>query len=88
MLRQLDQKHDDWLVCMISSQLHQIHSELDWIVSPSNPEFDATGLKVASVFRLSRLAVLDGDLLLGQLGSITDQRLKTLQQDLSHWLVS
>lgn len=87
LLRQLDQQQDDWLVCMISSQLHQMHPSLDWVLVPTDPEFIDTGLKVPSVFRLSRLAVLDGSLLLGQLGSISDLRLKDLKLKLSHWLL-
>ena len=66
LLRQLDGYKDDWLVCMISSQVHQAHPELDWILEPASKEFSSAGLKVASVFRLSRLAVLDGSLLLGR----------------------
>jgi len=30
LLRQLDQGRDDWLVCMISSQLRQRQPDLDW----------------------------------------------------------
>lgn len=52
LLRQLDQQQDDWLVCMISSQLHQVHPSLDWVLAPTDPEFIDTGLKVPSVFRL------------------------------------
>ena len=87
LVRNLDQQKDDWLVCMISSQLHQADPNLDWIVTPDTSEFKATGLKVASVIRLSRLAVLDGSLLLGKLGSITDQRLVKLKQQFSDWLL-
>lgn len=88
LLRQLDLQQDDWLVCMISSQLHQVHPSLDWILAPADPEFIDTGLKVPSVFRLSRLAVLDGSLLLGQLGSVSNLRLQGLKVQLSHWLIS
>lgn len=87
LLRSLDQGRDDWLVCMISSQLHQAHPELDWVITADAPEFNATGLKVPSVIRLSRLAVLDGGLLLGQLGSVPEHRLQRLKQQLSCWLL-
>ena len=39
------------------------------------------------MFRLSRIAVLDGQLLLGQLGEISQVRLNQLKARLSHWLV-
>lgn len=88
LLRQLEQGYDDWLVCMVSSQLHQINPAIDWMVDTQHQEFSAMGLKVPSVFRLSRIAVIDGALLLGQLGSINDARLSFLRQRLSDWLVS
>ena len=87
LLKKLDSTHDDWLVCMISSQLHQYVPELDWQLTPDDVEFGDTGLKVASVFRLSRVAVLDGQLLLGQLGQISEVRLRQLKARFSHWLV-
>ena len=31
LLRKLDQGRDDWLVCMVSSQLHQLQPDLDWV---------------------------------------------------------
>src|SRR5699024_8516375 len=88
LLRQLRRDWDDWLVCMISSQLHQCHAGLDWIVHETDQEFIETGLKTDSVSRLSRLAVIDGGLLIGRLGHLTDQRLNELRQRLGHWLVS
>jgi len=85
--KKLDSTHGDWLVCMISSQLHQYVPELDWQLTPDDLEFGDTGLKVASVFRLFRVAVLDGQLLLGQLGQVTDVRLRHLTERFSHWLL-
>ncbi len=86
LLRKLDNSHDDWLVCMISSQLHQLNTGLDWALSNQDPEFSASGLKVASVFRLSRIAVLDGSLLIGRLGEIHEKRLQDLRHRLSEWI--
>lgn len=86
LLRRLDHAHDDWLVCMVSSRLHHAQPGLDWALSPDDDEFAATGLKVASVVRLSRLAVLDGSLLLGRLGSVSESRLCELRHRLSHWI--
>jgi mRNA interferase MazF len=86
LLRQLDQGRDDWLVCMVSSQLRQLQPELDWVLTPEEEEFADSGLKMASVIRLSRIAVLDGLLLIGQLGAIPDHRLRDLQQRLANWI--
>ncbi|WP_416274640.1 type II toxin-antitoxin system PemK/MazF family toxin [Lamprobacter sp.] len=86
LLRRLDHAHDDWLVCMVSSRLHHAQPDLDWVLSPNDDGFAATGLKMASVFRLSRLAVLDGSLLLGRLGSVSETRLCELRHRLSQWI--
>lgn len=88
LLKRLDQHKDDWLVCMISSQLHQLQPELDWILTPEDSEFSASGLRVASLFRLSRIAILDGALLIGKLGEIPEHRLNELQQRLANWIIS
>lgn len=86
MLRQASAQFDDWLVCMVSSQLRQADQQIDEILSPSDPDFAATGLKVASVLRLSRLAVLESSLLVGSLGSIADMRLHRIRQNLAAWI--
>ena len=88
MLRKASVQFDDWLVCMVSSQLQQIDASLDEVVSPSDADFAATGLKVASVLRLSRLAVLDGALFMGSLGAISNERLQRIRQRLAAWIIA
>lgn len=87
MLRQAS-RFDDWLVCMVSSQVHQAEAGLDEVVSPTDNDFASSGLKVPSVLRLSRLAVLDGSLLLGSIGAISDERLGKVRQRLAQWVAS
>ncbi|WP_420797056.1 type II toxin-antitoxin system PemK/MazF family toxin [Ectothiorhodospira mobilis] len=86
LLRSLENAKDDWLVCMITSQLHQTEPDLDWVLTSGDREFACSGLKVSSVFRLSRLAVLNGALLLGHIGSVGDDRLYDLRERLSRWI--
>lgn len=86
LLRRLEHTHDDWLVCMVSSRLHHAQSGLDWVLTRDEEEFSATGLKVASVFRISRIAVLDGALLAGQLGAVSEERLDDFRHRLSRWI--
>ncbi len=86
LLRRLDHVQDDWLVCMVSSRLHQAEPALDWVLKPEDDEFADSGLKVASVFRLSRVAVLDGSLLLGRLGTVSEARLIDLRHRLGRWI--
>ncbi|HEX5363946.1 MAG TPA: type II toxin-antitoxin system PemK/MazF family toxin [Gallionella sp.] len=87
MLRQAS-RYDDWLVCMVSSQVHQAEAGLDEIINLSDADFGNSGLKSQSVLRLSRLAVLDGALLLGSIGSIDSARLSSVRQRLAKWVAA
>jgi len=87
MLRQAS-RFDDWLVCMVSSQVQQAETGLDEILVQSDTDFASSGLKAPSVLRLSRLAVLEGSLLLGSIGAISDERLKNVRQRLAKWVAS
>ena len=55
-IRKVPGPHDDWLICMISSQLTQHIPGLDEIINPDDPDFNDSGLKESSLFRASRLA--------------------------------
>ena len=44
----------DWLVCGISTQLHQRVADFDWLLERSDPDFLASGLKAASIIRLGK----------------------------------
>jgi mRNA interferase MazF len=87
MLRQAS-KYDDWLVCMVSSQVQQADANLDEILIPTDSDFASSGLKTPSVLRLSRLAVLNGALLIGSIGSISEERLMNVRQRLAKWVAS
>jgi len=87
LLRQASCRFDDWLVCMISTQLGQAEAGLDEHLLLEDPEFAASGLKAPSLFRLSRLAVLDGALLQGSIGALSAYRLNMLRQRLGRWLM-
>jgi mRNA interferase MazF len=86
MLCKASNRFDDWLVCMVSSQLHQAEPGFDEVVAVSDNDFAATGLKVSSVLRLSRLAVVDGRMITGSLGTIGPTRLATIRRKLSDWI--
>ncbi|NBS18090.1 MAG: type II toxin-antitoxin system PemK/MazF family toxin [Gammaproteobacteria bacterium] len=85
-LRKASREFDDWLVCMVSSQLHQMDEGMDEIVNASDADFKSSGLKAPSVLRLSRLAVVDGALLVGSIGSISDGRLTRVRERLASWI--
>jgi mRNA interferase MazF len=86
LLGKLPGEYDDWLICMISSQMHQYIVGFDDVVTDSDKDFEQSGLKVTSVIRVGRLAVVSGEILLGAIGEISQERLYRVKQNLSHWL--
>src|ERR1035441_10887202 len=64
----------DFLVCGISTQLHQRVAGFDEEIAAGDPEFAVSGLKAASLIRLSFLAVLPDSALLGRIGSLSSTR--------------
>ena len=79
-------QHDDWLVCMISTQLRQAVADFDEIVAEEAEDFAASGLKVESAIRISRLAVISGNLLAGAIGNIGTDRLLRIKVNLARWI--
>jgi mRNA interferase MazF len=45
LLRQASQRFDDWLVCMVSSQLQQAETGLDELIGANDADYVGTGLK-------------------------------------------
>ena len=86
LLGRLPGEYDDWLICMISSQIRHCVVEFDEIVREDDPDFAATGLKVPSVIRVGRLAVVEGEILVGAIGEIAPERLGRIKTRLAEWL--
>jgi len=86
LLGRLPGEYDDWLTCMISSQVRHHVPEFDEIIREGDPDFAASGLKVPSVIRIGRLAVIDGEILLGAIGQIATERLGRIKGRLAQWL--
>ena len=86
LLGKLPGEYDDWLICMISSQTRQYLSGFDEIVQEADDDFGASGLKVTSVIRVGRLAVVSGEILIGAIGQVSSERLSRVKTHLSDWL--
>ncbi len=86
LLGKLPGPYGDWLICMISSQMHQYIKDFDEIVNTSDPDFANSGLKTSSVIRVGRVAVVEENILLGVVGKIDAERLKRIKKNLSGWL--
>ena len=86
LIAKLPGEFDDWLVCMISSQLQQTIDGFDEIISADAPDFSDSGLKKSSVLRISRLAVMHSEIMLGSVGKIDTTRLQKIKTRLSAWI--
>ncbi len=85
-LRKLPGPYDDWLICMVSTQLSQRIEGLDEVIGPEDHDFKDSGLKAASLFRVSRLAVVEESIFVGVIGEIPAERLSRIRTSLAEWI--
>ena len=57
-------------------------------MSPDDPDFKDSGLKLTSLIRIGRLAVVNDDIFVGNIGRIDDLRLARIKQKISQWIQS
>lgn len=86
-VKKLPASQDDWLICMVSTKLDKKILGFDETITEEDREFAPSGLKKASVIRISRLAVVNKSMLVGSIGEISAQRLQTIKKRLSDWIV-
>jgi mRNA interferase MazF len=87
-IRRLPGQHDDWLICMVSSQLDREIPGFDEVMTPDDSDFGESGLKLSSLIRISRVAVVNGDILIGKIGQVDSQRLSRIKKNISQWIQS
>jgi mRNA interferase MazF len=85
-LRRLPGAYDDWLICMISSQLDRGIPDFDEVVGADDADFPTSGLKMPSVIRISRLAVVHRGTLVGAIGKVASDRLGRVRHALADWV--
>ena len=86
-LGRLPGPYDDWLVCMISSQLRHEVSGVDEVIREADSDYAGTGLKTTSVIRVTRIAVVSGDILHGTIGTINQERLARIRTRIANWIL-
>jgi len=79
---------NDWLLCMISSQLRHHVQDFDEIVHENSEDFAASGLKASSLVKVGRLAVVDETIMMGAVGEIGPERMKRIKSRLANWILS
>ena len=87
LLGKLPGEYDDWLICMVSSQIRHYIPDFDEVVREDDADFAESGLKVSSVIRVGRLAVVNGEILLGAIGHIASDRFQRIKSRLAEWLL-
>jgi mRNA interferase MazF len=87
LLRQLP-GYGDWLVCGVSSKLHQALPYFDEVIQLGDEDFVQSGLLTDSVIRLAFLSSQPSSRIPGVIGSISQQRLSRLLHRLADFLVA
>lgn len=59
----------------------------DEVINTNASDFEQSGLKVPSVIRSARLAVVSEDMLVGRIGEISEERLRRIQMTLADWIL-
>ena len=78
---------DDWIVCAVSTQLHQEVKGFDHLIPDSHTDFIATGFKQSSLIRLGMISTVSKGSMPGAIGKIPPSVLKTLKQRLAAHIV-
>ena len=77
---------DDWLVCMVSSQISQAIDGFDEILDREETDFVQSGLKTDSVIRIARLALVTEGILLGAIGRDLCGTIEAYQSQVAAWI--
>jgi mRNA interferase MazF len=85
-LTRLPGPYQNVLLCGISTQLHALVPSWDERIDSADTDFQASGLKHASVIRLSFLYAADGNEIVGVIGAIDPARRDRLLQRLADHL--
>ena len=88
LLAQAPGTHDDWWVCMLSTQISQAIPAFDEVVRSGDSDFVPSGLRTESVIRVGRVAVVEAGRLIGAIGAISPDRLTRIRRKLADWLTS
>lgn len=85
-LRKVPGPYDDWLICMISSQLRHELPEIDDRIDTDDADFGQSGLRTASLIRATRLAVVGSEIFEGRIGSLPDARVARIRERIAAWI--
>jgi mRNA interferase MazF len=73
---------------MITTKTQQYISDFDETIDEKDLDFEISGLKKSSIIRISRLAVVEGSVLIGRIGHVSDMRLNKIYDRITTWIKS
>lgn len=79
--------YNDFLVCGISTQIHQRIYDFDELLDVNDGQFSYTGLRQSSIIRLGFLAVIPSNKIPGSIGKIDSALHKSLLTRLVNYLL-
>ena len=78
---------NDYLVCGISTQIHQIVKGFDELLTIGSSEFSITGLRETSFIRLGYLSMVEAKSITGVIGHIPGSSRQSLLLRLANYLI-
>ena len=78
----VNSNQQDVIVAFISSVIPRNLEETDFLLNNSNIDFEKTGLRRNSVFKLNKLATLEKSIFSGELGYISDRLITEIDKKL------
>jgi mRNA interferase MazF len=81
-------RHNDYLLCGISTKLQDVTPGIDFVIEETHPSFATSGLKAASAFRLAFIAVVPDTHVIGRIGFISENLLNEIKQHLTNYILS
>ena len=73
---------------MVSSQLSQQITGFDEVIDRNATDWKRSGLKMPSVIRIARVAVVHESIFLGGIGEVDPSRLDRIKQKLADWMLA
>ena len=73
---------DDVIVAFISSKVVEPPENTDYIIDIAHPDFNDTGLKKRSVFKMDKIVTVEKRILIGEIGKVSDSILQELDKRL------
>lgn len=79
---------NDWILCSISSKLHNEVKGLDFILDSNHEDFNSSHLKFSGLIRVANLFTIPESIIEGKIGFISSKSYKIILQNLSNFVLS